>query len=318
MSKKISLALGVVAAALHLVGSGPLGAATAHAQTTGAFQETAAAAPAPDSDDTVWTVQLGGTLNYGNTRSFQLAGGTHFLVRRDIHLFTMDFAFTYGIASLRGDNGEFGPWNSNAQNINGKLRYDVFLDPDWSIFAVAVARNDPFAGLDFRFQGQLGISRNLLREADGAHRIWVEIGGDVTYDDLYPNPLCPAGSTAVAGTETCLPDMSTTPIAALPHDRQQYSGRLLLGYDNHMNREWRYLTTVEGLGGALVGSGRDDMGNPTTVGNFRLNWQNELALNLVENLAVSLRFNLFYELVPPTGRDSIDTQTILSLQYTLL
>jgi hypothetical protein len=86
-----------------------------------------------------------------------------------------------------------------------------------------------------------------------------------------------------------------------------------------MNREWRYLTTVEGLGGALVGSARDAMtGNPTTVGNFRLNWSNEIALSLVDNLAASLRFNLFYELVPPTGRESLDAQTILSLQYTLL
>lgn len=299
-----------------LLGTG-LAPAAASAQTAGAFTESAAAAPPADADDTVWNVQLGGTFNYGNTRSFQLAGGTHFLVRRDVHLFTMDFAFTYGIASLRDANGVFGPWNANAQNINGKLRYDVFLDPDWSIFAVVVGRNDPFAGLDFRFQGQLGISRNLLREADGNHRLWVEVGADVTYDDLYPNPLCPAGSTLIAGTDTCMPAMGT-PVATLPGDRQQYSGRLYLGYDNHMNAGWRYQTGVEGLGGALVGASRDAMGNPATVGNFRLNWTNELALNLVDNLAVSLRFNFFYELTPPAGRDSIDTQTILSLQYTLL
>lgn len=317
MSTKTLVAIGVVALALQIVGLGPM-APTAWAQTTGAFAETAAAAPAPDTDDTVWNVQLGGTLNYGNTRSFQLAGGTHFLVRRDVHLFTMDFAFTYGIASLRDANGVWGDWNANAQNINGKLRYDVFLDPDWSIFAVVAGRNDPFAGLDFRFQGQLGVSRNLFREADGNHRLWIEIGADVTYDDLYPNPLCPAGSTLIAGTETCMPAMGT-PVLALPGDRQQYSGRGLIGYDNHMNREWRYLTTVEGLGGALIGSDRDPVtGDPTTVANFRLNWQNELALNLVENLAVSLRFNFFYELVPPAGRDNIDTQTILSLQYTML
>ena len=318
MSKKTLVAIGVVALALQIVGLSPWGAAAASAQTAGAFGEAAAAPPAPDSDDTVWTVQLGGTLNYGNTRSFQLSGGTHFLVRRDMHLFTMDFSFTYGIASLRDANGIWSGWNANAQNINGKIRYDLFLDPDWSLFAVAVGRNDPFAGLDFRFQGQLGISRNLLREAEGNHRLWIEIGADVTYDDLYPNPLCPPGSTLIDGTQTCMPAMGD-PVATLPGDRQQYSGRGLIGYDNHMNREWRYLTTVEGLGGALIGSGRDPMtGDPTTVANFRLNWQNELALTLVDNFAASLRFNFFYELVPPSGRDNIDTQTILSLQYTML
>lgn len=301
--------------AVLLVVLGPVGLASA--QVTGAFTETAAAPPAPDADDTVWTVQLGGTFNYGNTRSFQLAGGTNFRVRRDVHLFAMEFAFTYGIASLRDANGVFGPWNANAQNINGKLRYDIFIDPDWSFFVVAVARNDPFAGLDFRFQGQLGIARNLFREAEGNHRMWVELGADITYDDLFPNPLCPVNTTLVSGTDTCMPMMGM-PVPTLPGDRQHYAGRLYLGYDNHMNREWRYLTGVEGLAGALVGGSRDAAGNPATVGNFRLNWTNELALNVVQNLAISLRFNLFYELVPPTGRDPVDTQTILSVQYTLL
>ncbi len=310
--------IAIVALGLQIVGFGPrVFVSSARAQTAGAFQERSAAAPAEDDDDTVWTVQLGGTFNYGNTRSFQLAGGTHFAVRREIHLFTMDFAFTYGVASLRDANGVFGPWDANAQNINGKLRYDLFVDPDWSLFAVAVARNDPFAGLDFRFQGQLGVSRNLLREADGNHRLWLELGVDVTYDDLFPNPACPTGSTLVAGTATCMPAMGDA-VRVLPGDRQQYSGRALIGYDNHMNQGWRYLTTVEGLGGALMGSGWDEAGQPSTVGNFRFNWQNELALNLVENLAVSLRFNLFYELVPPAGRDNLDLQTILSVQYTLL
>ncbi len=316
MSSKTLVSVAVVGLAFQILGLGPL-STVASAQTAGAFTETVAAPPAPDSDDTVWNVQLGGTLNMGNTRSFQLAGGTHFLVRRDAHLFTMDFSFTYGLASLRGADSVWGPWNANAQNINGKLRYDLFLDADWSIFAVAVGRNDPFAGLDFRFQGQLGISRTLFREADGNHRLWLEVGGDVTYDDLYPNPLCPPATTLIPGTETCMPAMGT-PVQTLPGDRQQYSGRLFVGYDNHMNREWRYLTGVEALGGALLGSGRDDMGNPTTVGNLRVNWTNELALSLVENLAVSLRFNFFYELTPPSGRDNIDTQTILSLQYTML
>lgn len=318
MNRQNLFRIAIVALGLQIVGFGPqLFVSHASAQTTGAFQEAATAAPDPESDDTVWNVQLGGTFNYGNTRSFQLAGGTHFMVRRDIHLFTMDFAFTYGIASLRDANGVFGDWDANAQNINGKLRYDLFVDPDWSIFAVAAARNDPFAGLDLRFQGQLGVSRNLLREADGNHRLWLEVGFDVTYDDLYPNPVCPPASTLIAGTDTCMPSAGDA-VRVLPGDRQQYSGRALVGYDNHMNDGWRYLTTVEGLGGLLVGSGWDEDGAPSEVANFRLNWQNELALNLIENLAVSLRFNLFYELVPPAGRDNVDLQTILSLQYTLL
>ncbi len=298
----------------------------ASAQAPAAFAETAAAPPAASTDDTEWTAQLGGTLNMGNTRSFQLAGGTHFLVRRDIHLFQMDLAFTYGLAAVRDANGVWGDFNANAQNITGKLRYDLFFDPDWSLFAVASGRNDPFAGLDFRFQGQLGISRNLLREAEGAHRLWVELGADVTYDDVSPNPACAAGTSVVPGTDRLRCSNGATPpvlTSILPSTRQHYAGRLFLGYDNHMNTTWRYQTGVEGIAGALVGSAFDAAdtsaaGSATTVANFRLNWTNELGLALVDGLAVSLRFNLFYELVPAAGRDPIDTQTILSLQYTLM
>lgn len=306
----------------------------ASAQAPAAFTEAAAAAPAESTDDTAWTVQLGGTLNMGNTRSFQLAGGTHFMVRRDVHLFQMDVAFTYGLAALRDANGVWSDFDAIAQNINGKIRYDLFVDPDWSIFAVASGRNDPFAGLDFRFQGQLGVSRSLLRESEGEHRLWVELGADITYDDISPNPSCAAGTTPVAGStdriaceNTASPGVLTS---ILPGSRQHYAGRLFLGYDNHMNDTWRYQTGVEGIVGALVGSGFGDgattytspsaapQGEPTTVANARINWTNELGLNLVEGLAVSLRFNLFYELVPAAGRDNIDTQTILSLQYTLM
>ena len=297
----------------------------ASAQAPAAFTEAAAAAPAESTDDTEWTAQLGGTLNLGNTRSFQLAGGTHFLVRRDVHLFQMDVAFTYGLAAIRNADNAWGDYNAVAQNINGKLRYDLFFDPDWSIFAVASGRNDPFAGLDFRFQGQLGVSRSLLREADGAHRLWVEVGADITYDDVSPNPACPAGLSPLAGTTgniRCASDAAPTPVSILPGERQHYAGRLFLGYDNHMNDTWRYQTGVEGIVGALVGSAfadnLDPNSTPTTVPNARVNWRNELGLSLVEGLAVSLRFNLFYELVPAAGRDNIDTQTILSLQYTMM
>ena len=167
-------------AALAAASVAAIAPSVAAAQAPAAFTETAAAAPAESTDDTSWTVQLGGTLNMGNTRSFQLAGGTNFMVRRDIHLFQMDFSFTYGLAALRDANGVWSDFDAIAQNINGKIRYDLFVDPDWSIFAVATGRNDPFAGLDFRFQGQLGVSRSLLRESEGEHRLWVELGADIT------------------------------------------------------------------------------------------------------------------------------------------
>lgn len=287
----------------------------AQAAAAATFTESGAARPAETTDDTVWNVQLGSTLNWGNTRSFQLSGGTHFLVRRDIHLFQMDLNFTYGTAATRdAATGRFGEQIENAQNINGKLRYDLFFDPEWTLFAVVAGRRDTFAGLDFRVQGQLGVSRNLFAEAESAHRLWLELGADVTYDDLYY-------ATGSAGG---------------PPSRQHIAGRIYVGYDNHMNSTWRYTMGVEALPGVLMTDATPPGVMPvvgsSSVANVRVNWTNDLQLNLVDNLAIGLKLNLFTEAVTPVivaddpttagneevRRENVDVQTILSLQYTLL
>lgn len=298
-------ALSLIALVACLAPSTVLAQATSAAQ----FTDAAAAAPAADSDDTVWQVQLGGTLNYGNARSFQLSVNNHFLIRRDIHMFTLDLTFLYGIASLR-DAGtqQFGPWNTNAQNLTGLIRYDIFLDPDDGLFATVRGRNDPFAGLDFRFQGQLGYMRNLLREHEDQHRLWVEIGADVTYDDRYPNPLCGAGGMGVTvDPATCTGTDGHSYL--LPGDELQPSARLYVGYDNHMNSDWTYRTGVEGL--------IDLRGEPHWR-NVRINWSNAFTLTIATNLGVSLTFNFMWDGEPVPGREEIDTQTILGLTYTLL
>jgi hypothetical protein len=273
------------------------------------FTEAVVVPPAESEDETVWTLQLGGTFNYGNTRSFALATTSHFMVRRDAHLFTADLGFTYGIAALRNpDTQVFGDWNANAQNFTGRLRYDGFLTPDDALFASVAGRNDPFAGLDFRFQGQFGYMRNLLREADGAHRMWVEIGGDVTYDDRYPNPLCsgpPMGITI--DRTTCLGTDGVSYL--LPGEELQPSGRLFLGYDNHMDSHWSYRTGAE----VLV-----DLRGEPHWDNVRVNWTNEFHVTIDANLAAGLTFNLLVDGEPVPGRDPVDTQTILTIVYTLL
>lgn len=302
-----SLALAV---ALCVAGVGAADRVEAQAAAAGQFAETAATAAS--ADDTVWQLQAGTTLNYGNARSFQLATGSHFLVLRDMHQFTFDLSFNFGVAQTRSAEGEFSEaWDTNSQNLQGKLRYDFFVDPDDGLFAVVLGRNDPFAGLDFRFQGQLGYLRNFVREGEGnAHRVWGEIGLDVTYDDRFPNPLCPPGSTFDADMETCL-DMSLRPIAALSNDETQLSGRLYLGYDNHLNANWSLLAGVELLYDFIALAERDGT-------NVRLTVPVELRLMIETNLQASLRFQLLYDGEPVPGRDPVDTSTVLTVVYTLL
>jgi len=299
----------ILAAGLALFTLAPCSVADAQAAAASQFAETTAAPPAADADDTVWTLTAQGQLNYGNARSLALSLNNHFLVRRDIHMFTLDLTFAYGAASLRdAASGQFGPWNANAQNLLGRLRYDVFLDADDSLFAVVIGRNDPFAGLDFRFQGQLGWARNIFAEAEAHHRIWFEVGADVTYDDRYPNPLCRvAGAGVTVDPATCTgSDMMSY---LVPGDEVQPSGRLFLGYDNHMNDSWTFLTGVE----ALI----DFRGDPHW-GNVRLNWRNTLTVTLAQNLSANVAFNFLYDGEPVPGFQEVDTQTTIGLNYTLL
>ncbi len=277
---------------------------TVYAQPAAAPQhaETTAAPPEEDADDEVFTIQLGGTLNYGNTRAVQVAGATHFMIHRDVHQFTLDVQATIGLAALRDANTRvWGDFADNARNILGRMRYDFFLDADDALFASVGGRHDTFAGLDFRFQGQAGYMRNLFREGEGnSHRLWGEVGFDVTVDDRAPNPLLnPAADPATCG-------MAMMPSCTLPNIEDQYSVRLYVGYDNHMNDTWTFLTGLEALFDVIHGD------------NVRLNSISEFRVRIADNLQSGLRFTLLFDNVPVPGNDSIDTTTVLTLVYTAL
>jgi hypothetical protein len=277
-------------------------AAPAAAQPAAAAHhtESVAAPPAEDADDEVFTLQLGGTLNFGNTRALQIAGATHFLLHRDQHVFTLDLAGTFGMAAARTE-GTWGELTENARNILGRIRYDFFIDPDDAIFASVAGRHDTFAGLDFRFQGQAGYLRNFLREGEGgSHRLWGEIGLDVTVDDRSPNPLPnPAADPATCGMMGAAP-------CNLPNIEDQYSARIYLGYDNHMNESWAFQTGIEALFDFVHGE------------NIRLTSISEMRLRIDTNLQASLRFTLLFDNQPVPGNDPVDTTTVLTLVATLL
>jgi hypothetical protein len=271
------------------------------AEAPPAHTEAVAAPPAEDDDDEVFTISLGTTFSYGNTRSLQIVGSTHLLLHRDIHLFTVDLQGNFGTAAVRDPmTNQFGDFTENAQNILGRMRYDIFLDPDDALFLAVAGRHDRFAGLDFRFQGQAGYLRNFFREGEeDSHRMWGELGFDVTVDDRSPNPL----PNPRADPLTCGTPASTEP-CTLPNIEDQYSVRLYVGYDNHMNEAWQFLTGLEALFDVVHGD------------NVRLSSISELRVTLHEGLQASLRFTFLYDHVPVPGRDAIDTTTVLSLLYT--
>ena len=255
----------------------------------------------------MWNFALGSTLNYGNARAFALSAGTHFeYFAQDPtsfdHLLTADVLFSYGIASLRDETMATRPWMdwaANAQNLLAKVRYDFFVTDDDAIFAALWFRNDPFAGLEFRFQGQLGYARTFFREGDAnQHRFWGEVGLDLTYDDrLVP------------------------PTATFANSEERLSGRLFVGYDNHINDNWQLLTGVEVL---LPFLPEDAFNPPPSTVEFQNNYDlrvssiSELRFKIEDNLQFGLRFTLLFDNRPVPGNEQFDTTTVLNVVYTAL
>lgn len=243
--------------------------------------------PLSDPDKLNWTIGLGGTLNTGNTRTFAFSSNSHFQIKRSEHQLTMDVTGIYGLAALRDDTtGDFSGWNPNAGNVFGQVRYDYFLTTNDALVAAVQARHDRFAGLELRFQGQLGYLRNFVNEE--SHRFWGEAGYDLTYDDFFYEQerlmMLPA------------PDPSQV----------VHSARVFLGYDNHLNEAVTFLTGVEAL---------FDFQDESNV---RLNVISELRSKLGANFQVSLQHTLRFDGVPPEGKATLDNILVVNLVYSLV
>jgi putative salt-induced outer membrane protein YdiY len=282
---------GILAACLAALALTAL-AAPAHAQNAGETSQTQQVAEhADDEDQTEWKLGLGSTLNTGNTRSFAGSASSRFLIKRGRHRYTLDVLGVVGYASLRdGATGTFGDWVPNTGNINATTRYDFFITSDDALFVGAVARRDTFAGLDLRAQVQIGYLRYFVHEEK--HRFWGEVGADLTYDDFFYD-AAQREAARMAGT-------------TLPADLVQPSARLYLGYDNKLSDAATIVTGVEGLF------------DFTDFNNFRLNWLSEFRSKIGGNFQLSLAFALRFDGVPPEGKNTLDTTTILSVLYTLI
>lgn len=243
----------------------------------------------PPADETTWTLQAGGILNTGNTRSVSLTGGSRLGIKRSRNVFAAEIAATYGTASLRdATTGNFGDYVNSSENVTGKARYDRFLTDMDALFISAGVLHDPFAGLDIRFQGQAGYLRNFIRLEEGKHRLWGEVGYDFTFDDFEPDPLLDADGNTLDGTQAV------------------HSVRAFVGYDNHVNENVTFLTGLE----ALI--------DVQDIDNVRLNSVSELRSKISGRLQLGVQFSLRFDNVPVEGTDQLDTTTTLNLLYSLL
>jgi putative salt-induced outer membrane protein YdiY len=248
-------------------------------QLTERAQETA-----PTEDVTNWSLTGGFVLNTGNTQSWTATTGTNFQLVRGPHAFLLESAFNMSRAALPKDDV---PYQTNARNWNSRVRYDYFITPLDAAYVSIRHRWDTFAGLETRLQNQIGYLRNFFR-ADN-HRFWGEVGYDLTYDNLWPDPLIDEA--------TMLPLDGTVLV---------HAGRVFLGYSNHLNEHVLFETGGEALFNFQVGK------------DIRFNYDARLVSQLAKRLELELRFRLLFDNGPVPGNVKLDTTTTANLIVTLI
>jgi hypothetical protein len=183
-------------------------------------------------------------------------------------------------------------------NIIARARYDLFLSQLDAVFIALAPRHDPFAGLDMRLQNQIGYSRNLYYPSD-AHRLWTEVGYDLTYDNTSPLQGA-AAPAATPTTNTSTKRCDTTDDTCLVH-----SARLFFGYTNRLSPTANLSLGVENL---------FDFVDPS---NLRVNWLVELTSSITQTFKLGVQSRVLYDRVPVTAEASTyDVIAVAQLVYT--
>lgn len=249
------------------------------------------------TDATELTLSAGGMLSTGNSRAASMTGMADFRLRRYIHQAQAVVVGNYGLTSEEGkDNFK----KETVENIQGRIRYDIFFHPRWSAFTMATARHDVFQGLDLRLNIDPGVAFFALTKPN--HRLWFEAGYDFQFDlrtKCQRDPDNP-GET--------LKDMVTNDCIKTPNNRKTseiHAARLFGGYVNKLSENLTFNTGLE----YLQSLQHADV--------FRLNWENALSVQFKANLSIAATFILRYENTPLDGVEKLDTQTALNLVYRL-
>ncbi|MCA9705337.1 MAG: DUF481 domain-containing protein [Myxococcales bacterium] len=295
------------------VTAAPASSGTTELEGQGKFATTDAEARAAE-DATELDISAGGLLSTGNAFAAAATGQARFRLRRGIHQAGAEAAVNYGRAdvSLLDDDGV--PAGSERQttinNVQGRVRYDVFFARRWSAFGMVTLRRDVFQGLALRTNVDPGVSFHALVD-NPKHRLAFELGYDFQYDIR-----CETATREALPGEEVDPGRCRYPVGADQPDLEDrtrvaddtlinHAARIAAGYSNSLSERVTVSTDVEYLQSVLVGR------------RFRLNWFSAVTTQLANRLGMSVTFTLRYENEPLPDVAKLDTITavLLTLRF---
>jgi putative salt-induced outer membrane protein YdiY len=274
------------------VKAAPASAGVTELEGAGEFGKAADVDAAKADDATELDLSAGGLFSTGNARALSLTSTGNFRIRRKIHQFGAQYAGNYGRAAVDR--------NADPQvtvgNIQGRLRYDVFVHSRISLFAMATARHDPFQGLVLRLNIDPGVAFYVLN--DPKHRLWAEVGYDYQYDYRTEDTVLEKDEDG-----NVVLDAMGNPNVIADRVRPNHAARLFGGYANNINEHVTFGTGVEYLQ-SFLGAER-----------WRLNWDTGLTVSLVQHLAIAATFTVRVDHDPAPNIEKVDTITAFSLVY---
>lgn len=149
-----------------------------------------------EKPETHVTGELGGAFATGNSNYYTVNGLLNASHQFDKNKFTFGAGVNVGGARALVDTDGDGvaetlqdEYTENVRRVFGEARYDRFLSDKDSLYALAGAFHDKFAGYDLRSHEQVGYSRLLVKTEPT--ELKAELGFDVAQENYYGNELDP-------------------------------------------------------------------------------------------------------------------------------
>jgi putative salt-induced outer membrane protein YdiY len=235
-----------------------------------------------------WTLNAGGAINTGNTRSWNVNAGSDVILEKLDHRLTLGALFNFGRADI-APTDDTVPYTTVARQFFFVSRYDYFISEMDAVWAGLSYRWDPLAGFRAQLMANAGYLRAFVKT--DKHYFAGRIGYSYTFENYEVPPSTLTSNSNIHGL-----------LAALD-------------YENRLNEHVEFLSSIV----TIYNLNKVEVQNALPFQDIRIYFTVALLSHLTDKLAFEARFLMLYDRIPP-GPDlvKVDTTTLFSLVYTFM
>ena len=235
-----------------------------------------------------WTLNAGGAINTGNTRSWNVNAGSDVILEKLDHRLTLGALFNFGRADVAPTDPAIS-YTTVARQFFFVSRYDYFFTEKDAVWAGLSYRWDPLAGFRAQLLANAGYLRAFIKNEK--HYFAGRIGYSYTFENYEVPPSDLISNSNIQGL-----------LAALD-------------YENRLNEHVEFLASIT----TIYNLNKVEVQNALPFQDIRIYLTAALLSKLTDKLAFEARFLMLYDRIPP-GADlvKVDTTTLFSLVYTFM